>query len=449
MLLHQDSNNHSSRTTDSVHQPEDGGSSISVVDKSVTIKPLYCCEESGVAFCGRDNGRVDICSLDSPENTMRNLYSHRGGSFTSVICIDWSCKSRIAVSADSSGRFRVMQVTRDAQREWGAELLVDDKVQSGCVIRQILIHPDGTFVLVSTPESDHLWSVASRKQVASMTGRGQSVRKWFIRASTPSHLLLFENNNVKVFDWSDLTPLTSVEVSLQSMGDEKKRDEETIIDFDAIHITSGGDDLMLVQKPHRSQQSLQGQSASVTTSATMTKICVFHLASMGPPASSSGGIPTSLSSLVSPFSQSNPYSQQQASGLHISAPFPFLTPPSSPPASVLFPMNILSARGRFPTRNAIHLPEVERIIGTVQRFHSWFLIFLSLCGWVCSVKLGDSDRQALDTYQKHFFVPSVWHTMNSSLITKVCRNQDIIFAHHGAVIAVKNGLDNGEHIPLL
>ncbi|KAG8667787.1 hypothetical protein FPOAC1_012626 [Fusarium poae] len=44
------------------------------------------------------------------------------------------------------------------------------------------------------------------------------------------------------------------------------------------------------------------------------------------------------------------------------------------------------------------------------------------------------------------FVPTVWRTANLTLITKIRRNQDIIFVHQDGVIVIKNGLDDGRHI---
>ncbi|KAH8650101.1 hypothetical protein BX600DRAFT_442187 [Xylariales sp. PMI_506] len=102
-----------------------------------------------------------------------------------------------------------------------------------------------------------------------------------------------------------------------------------------------------------------------------------------------------------------------------------------------------SAMKVSPVRNVADLPMVNSIIGTVKRFNSWFLVFISKQGWTCSVELCTG---ALDTFQKHFFTPSVWRTGNKSLISRVRRNQEVAFVHQDGIIVVKNGLDNGEHV---
>jgi hypothetical protein len=80
VLVSQDSDSNGSEPSDSVlirQAPDD--IEVPVLDQSSSITALYCCEESGIAFCGRSNGRVDTCKLHNPENTMRNVYKYRGG----------------------------------------------------------------------------------------------------------------------------------------------------------------------------------------------------------------------------------------------------------------------------------------------------------------------------------------------------------------------------------
>lgn len=48
----------------------------------------------------------------------------------------------------------------------------------------------------------------------------------------------------------------------------------------------------------------------------------------------------------------------------------------------------------------------------------------------------------MGTFQTHF----VWRTVNSSLIIKVRRDQDIIFVYQDSVIMVKSGLENGQQV---
>jgi hypothetical protein len=161
------------------------------------------------------------------------------------------------------------------------------------------------------------------------------------------------------------------------------------IETDAISIANEGDDLVFAQKMPPSQRSIQVMSPKIAT----TKIYVFDLSTLEP--------------------------------------------------STLHPVN---STGPASTRNAADIPDVDHIIGTVKRFNTYFLLFISRKGWVCSVELGGA---LIDALQRHFFIPSVWRTGNSTIISKVQRNQDIVFVHSDGIIVVKNGLDIGEHVSFL
>ncbi|KAL5413298.1 hypothetical protein PMIN04_009503 [Paraphaeosphaeria minitans] len=459
ILMGQDSDSHASEPSDSVHQILDDVQD-SISDQSTDITTLYCCEQSGIAFCGRDNGRVDTCNLDDPENTMRNLYKHKG-SFTSVTSIDWTYRARTAASADSSGTFRVMKITTGSRREWGAELLLEAKLEQGRAINQILVHPEGSFVLISSSESDSVWSISEKKRVATLTGRQRMAWKWFIRPSTPSQLLLFEDKVLKLFNWSDLSHIAGSEDALPPVQIERRASNEST-DLDAISISSEGDDLVFVQKLQATQRAVHTMASR---NATTTKIHLFDISSLGTtdptgisssPMLSPGmspSMPPSISPSMSPSmsSQWNAYQSSSADSPSYDPPLltnPFsLNNPATPPRMTSFASgNSMPTARRSSTRNVANIPDVESIFGTVKKFNWWHLVFLSKTGWVCSVEISGGGRRILDTFQKHFFIPSVWRTGNSSLLAKVRRSQDIILVHHNRVIVIKNGLDDGEHV---
>ncbi|RKL12119.1 hypothetical protein BFJ70_g16308 [Fusarium oxysporum] len=446
VLVSQDSDSRSSEPSESVHHIVDD-MGVSVVNEAAAITALHCCEESGIAFCGRNNGSVDTCNLDDPEKTMRSLYNHRGG-FTSVTCIGWAYKPRIAASADSSGKFRIMQITTGARREWGAEMLAEGQLDPGHIVSQVLVHPDGLYLLVSSSEVDSVWSVKTKKRVAGLTNRRRVTWKWFVRPTSPPQLLLFEDRMMKLYDWADLTELASAEAPIiPTRLSRRESGPGAPIDADAISISSEGDDLVFVEKLQPTQQGLQIMRSP---SQPNTKIHVFDLSFLESYATPPTSTSTQFSSPIATRSSSVPPRRAGSLSQHAPSPQlrnPFSTTPleSPPPIAAIHSFSSLSsAHRRSSVRNVADVPNVERIVGTVKRFNSWFLIFISREGWVCSVELGGT--KVLDTFQKHFFVPTVWRTANSTLITKVRRSQDIIFVHQDGVIVVKNGLDNGQHV---
>ena len=453
VLVCQDSDSQSRDASESLPLvPE--GMGVSVVNQSETITSLFCCEETGIAFCGRSNARVDICNLDDPVNTMRNLYKHPV-TFTRITCIGWAYKPRIAASADSAGKVRVMQITTGTRREWGAELLAVAQLDVGQAIRQILVHPEGSYLLISSLQSDSVWSIATKQRVATITDRRRTVWKWFIRPSTPSQLLLFEDKLLKLYSWADLVEIASAEAPVLPAHVEGRASGATSgyanADTDAISISSEGDDLVFVEKIPQHPRAMQVVSSH---SPPVTKIHILDLSFLiphpPPPTlsaarndSSSPPSESDSASQTTTWSQSSPLPQLKN---------PFLTSPSNSPPSTTMAItssDSFPTRRRSSVRRVADIPDVERIVGTVRKFNSWFLVFISRGGWVCSVELREGGGgQILDTFQKHFFVPSVWRTANSSLITKIRRCQDIIFVHQDGVIVVRNGLDNGVHVSI-
>ncbi|KAK6826038.1 NACHT and WD domain protein [Apiospora arundinis] len=277
VLVSQDSDSHSSEPSYSVRQVlEDTGDSG--LDQAEAIVSLQCCEESGIAFCGRSNGHVDICNLDDPEKTMRNLYKHRG-SFTSVTCIDWNHEARVAASADSSGHFRIMRITTGARREWSAQMVLENRLPQGCTITQVLLHPEGTFVLVSSPNFDTVWSISTKERVAHIEGRQRSAWKWFIRPKMPSQLLLFEDKILRLFTWSDLVQITALEDAKtlpNHDGNNPCDSEGGDADVDAVSIASEGDDMVFIEKTQLRSHCLP----TLAPQTASTKVQVFDLSSL-------------------------------------------------------------------------------------------------------------------------------------------------------------------------
>ncbi|KAI4689374.1 uncharacterized protein J4E88_002726 [Alternaria novae-zelandiae] len=440
VLFGQDTEALSSEPSESVHQIVDDIVE-SVVNESAIITTLHCCDQSGMAFCGRNDGRVDTCNLDDPENTMRKLYKH-GGSFISITCMDWSPRARVIASADSAGKFCIMKITTGTRREWSAEMMVQSRLGQGCIIRQILVHPEGSFVLVSSSESDSIWSLSTKKQVASLDRRERIAWKWFVRPSAPSQLLLFEDKILRLFRWEDLHQIAASENPVVPIEIERRMSGEQA-DADAISVSSEGDDLVILQRSQTVQHSVPGLRPQ-SNDAMMTKIRVFDLTTLDPESTDIGGSSSPDMSIDNATQSLIFLNPKPSSTLGI---------PLSPTATPNVPFSYPFGGGRSKSytrwssiRDVADIPDVERIIGTVKKFDWWHLIFLSKMGWVCSVQIGEGGRKVLDQFQKHFFVPSVWRTGNSPLIAKVRRSHDIVIVHQDGVIVVKNGLDNGEHV---
>ena len=237
------------KSDDPVHQSiKDLGAPL--IHQPYTITTFHCCEENEIVFCGHADGQIVTHSLDDPEKAMRNLYAHDHD--VAITHFDWASKPRIAVSTDIFGYFRVMQITAGTQSEWRTVEMLRGKAGPALISSQALVNSTGTLVLVSTSESASIWSVPDKIIIAHIKLPTERIRKW-IRASNPSHLLLFEGNTVTLYEWTDLRQLGIWEVKCISAMHEDLRTRSVVLN--AIPIQSGGNDLVVIQREERATTS--------------------------------------------------------------------------------------------------------------------------------------------------------------------------------------------------
>ena len=81
--------------------------------------------------------------------------------------------------------------------------------------------------------------------------------------------------------------------------------------------------------------------------------------------------------------------------------------------------------------------EVEFLIGSYgQR-----LIFLHSSGWVCSA---DVETLDVNSYVRHFFIPTDWLTTSGERMVEVTQKGDVVFVKRDEVAVIKRALDNVE-----
>ena len=81
--------------------------------------------------------------------------------------------------------------------------------------------------------------------------------------------------------------------------------------------------------------------------------------------------------------------------------------------------------------------QVRAIIG----FDGRRLVFLDNDGWVGSVEARATET---DEYDRHFFIPADWLSINVALMTAVTPEGDIMFVKRDEIAIIKRGLDNVE-----
>ena len=91
------------------------------------------------------------------------------------------------------------------------------------------------------------------------------------------------------------------------------------------------------------------------------------------------------------------------------------------------------------------VPDLDQIIGNIPLYASSSLIYVTGSGWVCSIELSD---EVPESFQRHFFIPSVWLSKTSALIATVMENHDIVVIHDGEIAVFECGFLSVEDVSL-
>lgn len=305
------------------------------IEQMAAVTALHCCTETGLAFVGRSNGHLDICHLDDPHSSIRELYRHRASSI-SISLIRWSSASNVIVTADSSSRFRAMRIQKGSSdlRTWNVDCLLEDQLGQGSSISQIEMNRNGTRLLVSSPGADLLWGLEERKKIA-MAHREKIVWKWCQHPTNPKQLILFRDHTISIFSWDTLEKISS-ESTLVVLDDRITVDAESML----LDIENN----LLVFRPAYTQthQRLWNQKNKQDT-----KIYTMDLDSITNVKKDRG-------------------------------------PCQLPKTCVALQLAVI--------------PDLDIVIGITKIFNSSSLVYISNSGWVCSVVLGEGPPESFQRY---------------------------------------------------
>ena len=93
---------------------------------------------------------------------------------------------------------------------------------------------------------------------------------------------------------------------------------------------------------------------------------------------------------------------------------------------------------RTPTLFA-EIPELDSVLGIITLYASQSLVYITTSGWVCSIDLSEDIPES---FQRHFFIPSVWLSQNNALIAAIMVNQNVVIVHDGEIVVIECGFTN-------
>ncbi|MCJ1396007.1 hypothetical protein MMC18_008893 [Xylographa bjoerkii] len=349
------------------------------VDSPVIITALAASSKPGVFFTGNEEGEVRILDLTcKPQQEI-------GKSVTEMTVDHVECTNdgkRFAYT-DLGGRLVVRAVEKlvNSTHTWGSRLIMNVKfnIDIGGV-RQILLSPEGEYVLVASHYAAQLWPVERNSVPAPITpGSFDVAPKWVNHPLHAHQLLSMTTDTINTYNWNSLALDNSYQIKYPAPSG------------------MGWPDLDR-SNPSKKDMRMSKERETVT------------------------GIIVSQAHNIILLSIASPNHYQEHSTRFICFESAVLSKPSTIP---IIPSII-------PADLAILIAVPLAILGRDK------FVFLDTSFWVCTLRL--DAGQTVDKVQKHFFLPRDWLSIESLALCRVISDGTLLCPRKGEVAVVKSSL---------
>jgi hypothetical protein len=357
-------------------------------DTKVKISAMVLHPSGEYVFCGKDDGSIALYGLKTGAQ-IRTLYSHK-----SLVCLlTWWPQSDLITSVDVSNRIFTWNLKKSEEESWvAAKMLFQSRLDCGKSIIQVLPgEAAGKFVL-STRESDHLWSIDGWQEDERTYTDRSGIRKRIQHQHSPLHMVCIEGAAARIYAWSDWSEVASVSLTIDIKGLQLKtvtpyisgHRRRILLELSELDGSAGTRGLHLLD------------AASFSIETDPSKEVVLEAAEVG-----ADGV-----------------SIREEVGALAAVSVPLLGP------------QLAALAHHFA--HVIGLNDAGK------------LIFLDTRSWVCSVDLEASSNSPV-SYSRHFFVPYDWLSGTRVVICVVTHRQ-VLFARTDDVAIVKGGLEYVEKV---
>lgn len=182
------------------------------VGYSVKISAMLVHPRGEFAICGKEDGSIMLYEMrDGTE--LRSLYQPKSQCLVRILA--WWADRQALICIDASNIVTVWRLDKSPVDGWNIEkMLFQSRLDCGKAIVNILVNQvSGKFVL-STRETDHLWSIDGQGEQARMSPAHPGSRKWIDHPQSPEHLICIEGHVARVFTWSDWSETITVDLKV-------------------------------------------------------------------------------------------------------------------------------------------------------------------------------------------------------------------------------------------
>jgi hypothetical protein len=214
VLVREDHDEENSHTVSVSTAPQD----IKLDDSKLFahITAFACAEGTDAVFCGKLDGSVCLYETKNGQQ-VRVLFRHTKG--VSIVSLFFDAQSGILSSVDSSSRTVAHKLVCDRNGWSASKTLLDHRV--GVAVDQILGNVGCTLMLITSVETDTLWSIDpdGSKKLTTITWEKRRRYRWSIHPTDIKMLFLITDNVAHLYEWQSLTRLTT-EKGIQLLGSE-------------------------------------------------------------------------------------------------------------------------------------------------------------------------------------------------------------------------------------
>ena len=195
------------------------------------ITAVTCCRDSGIVFCGTEDGAVHVYDIAGQELQKQALFVQTPGCAVHLLQMDESAS--VLACGDQSGRVTARKVARIRARQssprqraawhWQADEipLTDTLVawQTGGLLKQVLVSAKQKRLLISTEKWDTLWSIPKQGEdvcITQIEANNKHSPRWMGHPNGETlmgiHNLENRNSAIGVYNWSNLELVRSIPV---------------------------------------------------------------------------------------------------------------------------------------------------------------------------------------------------------------------------------------------
>lgn len=355
-------------------------------DTEAKISAITLHPKGEVVFCGKDDGSVCLYDLKTGAQ-LRRLYHHK----SQVRILTWWSQSNVIMSVDASNGIIAWNLTKTQKEGWVTEtILFQSRLNCGKSIIQVLHSEAACKFILSTRESDHLWSINGYEENTRTYSNKSVNRKWIQHQQSPLHIICIEGAAARIHTWNDWSEIKCVSFTADFTGLQLKS---------VAFYTTG----------HRRRMLLE--LSELNGSPDTRRLHLIDAVSLNV----ENNCPVETRSEAVLIGNGDPvFIKKKAIVVPVSTPI------------YGSQLDVLA----HCVAHVINLSDVGRVV------------FLDNHSWVCSADLEGLGTSSI-SYTRHFFVPYDWLSGIRDVISTATQ-RDVLFARNGDFVIIKGGLDYSE-----